>query len=475
MNKKIKLLKPWENDGTTYDKGATLEVDAATAETLIADGFASEFVATSAVKVITDEPTTKAAVTEGGAAVTMTEEQFGSLTKKLVDAAVKQISAADPTKRAGVNIEVVGEAWERDPNKGYLHSGQWAKDVVDAGTPNRPTPKHLTEVQKHMLEVRKKALGSDEYASIEDSIGGFFVRPEFDDRFLTKGIEPEFVRSNGAMILPTAANMISLNAEVDKDRQTSLYGGVNVFWAGERESLQSAKGKFEQVKLEPDYLTGLYYVTDHLLRSAPAMGAIVGRQFGDAFQRKETLAFLNGNGAGQPLGVFNAPGKYAPARAVANEISYADVRGMRARCWDYANAVWVAGMGTYDQLATMRFTHTIQNVAEDENVGGSGQLVWHDNISGDIPATLLGRPVIFTEHASALGTAGDLSLVAWNHYLIAESPEFVNDSSIHVRYDSLETAFRFAKRLDAQPWWRTTLTVQNGWEMSPYVILSDAA
>lgn len=482
MKVRFKLKKAWSDaDGNEYKAGRILECDdSAFVDQLVEDGIAELVKAAQAAKVAPvpsddgtspsddgDNDSTKTSKSANDPNETVSMKRADLLA--LIDEA-RSTKGSKAGKRP--DMKVTGERWEEDPACGYTPA-EWYRDVVKAGTPDVAPPKKLIDANKHLTEIRAKALGSDEYASVQDSIGGFFIQPQFDDRFLTKGIEDDFVRANGAVVIPSDGNILKINAETDANRQTNLYGGIEVTFQGERQQIADSKGTFEQVTLEPRYLTGLYYITDHLLRNAPAMAAIVGRQFRDAFTRKETLSWLAGNGNGAPLGILSAPGRYTvPARQASNEIQHADLIAMRARCWDYDRAIWVAAFGTYEQIANSAKLHTIQNVAETENVGGSGQLTWQQQIQTDRPNILLGRPIVFTEYGSALGTEGDIMLVAWNHYLIAESGQFVNDSSIHVRFDSMETAFRFAKRIDGQPWWRSTLTTQNGYVMSPYVTLS---
>lgn len=486
MNKRVKLKKAWTHAETDFQLGEILEVDQATCKSLVEQGIAGE-VAVPVVKKAAPEGETKKKSsadgsegesdnddTKGGVStLTMTEDQLGRLMKSLGDRFQNREEDDDTKGAKRPNIKVVKEGFTDDPALGYTCPGDWIMDVHAAGCPERgkkPSDK-LYRGQEFLVEKAAKALGSDEYATVEDTIGGFFIQPQFDDRFLTKGVETDWVRENGAMIIPTTSTMLKLNAEVDRDRQSNLYGGVNVFWGGERQSLTSAKGKFRQVELKPDYLTGLYYITDHLLQSATALNSIIGRQFRDAFVRKETLAWLTGNGVGEPLGVLSAPALHAVTRDTTDRILYADITAMRAHCFDYMNAVWVASKATYEELARLNFEHIID--AAGTNVGGSGQLVWQQQLVTDRPDILLGRPIFFTEFLQTdIGTQGDLILVSWPHYLIAESPQFVNDSSIHVRFDSLETAFRFAKRLDGRPWWEATLTLQNGFVVSPFIAMT---
>src|SRR5690606_12080686 len=102
---------------------------------------------------------------------------------------------------------------------------------------------------------------------------------------------------------------------------------------------------------------------------------------------------LRGTGVGEPLGILNGPATITSDRASDNEISGADIVAMRARCWGYRNAIWLANSDTYTKLLTAHITGTNGDVFLF--TAGNGV---------DVPDTMLGRPIFFTEHASTLGT-----------------------------------------------------------------------
>ena len=77
--------------------------------------------------------------------------------------------------------------------------------------------------------------------------------------------------------------------------------------------------------------------------------------------------------------------------------------------------------------------------------------------------TLLGRPVIFTEKAATLGSENDIALVDFGQYLIGgKSGGNVVNTSIHLKFDQDETAFKIRLRTDGQCWWKSALTPKNG-------------
>ncbi|HEY4712374.1 MAG TPA: phage major capsid protein, partial [Dehalococcoidia bacterium] len=88
--------------------------------------------------------------------------------------------------------------------------------------------------------------------------------------------------------------------------------------------------------------------------------------------------------------------------------------------------------------------------------------------------TLFGKPVIPCEQAATLGTAGDIILADLSQYLMIDKGSLQSASSIHVKFTTDETAFRFTYRCDGQPLWKTVLTPYKGTgnTQSPFIVLN---
>ena len=76
--------------------------------------------------------------------------------------------------------------------------------------------------------------------------------------------------------------------------------------------------------------------------------------------------------------------------------------------------------------------------------------------------TILGRPVLYTEHAKTTGTLNDIAVVNGQGYMIGDRGGLKSDQSIHVYFTSNQTALRFKKRNDGQPLWRSPITPVSG-------------
>jgi HK97 family phage major capsid protein len=133
------------------------------------------------------------------------------------------------------------------------------------------------------------------------------------------------------------------------------------------------------------------------------------------------------------------------------------------------SAVWVANIETFPQIATMALA-----------VGAGGGPVWigsgynpGNSGASTPPTTILGRPVLFTEKASALGSPGDISFVDLSYYLIGDRMTMQSMVSEHFLFSTDKIAFRIIERLDGRPWIQSAITPHAGsGSLTPFVQLA---
>jgi len=179
----------------------------------------------------------------------------------------------------------------------------------------------------------------------------------------------------------------------------------------------------------------------------------------------EDYTFLQGTGAGQPLGVINAGATITVNRAAANAISYADLVNMLESFLPSANGVWVAHQSTMSNLMNM--------MDAAGGAVGTGTYIWGSAAAG-VPARLLGLPIIFTEKVPRIGTAGDIGLYDFKYYLLGDRQATTVESTKFDQWAYDQTSWRVVHRVDGQPWLSTQLTYQDGTStVSPFVILGD--
>lgn len=375
-------------------------------------------------------------------------------------------------------VAVGDDLAEGDPTGGFKTFGDLlvavrqrglaARDGVPCQDARLDVLAGITQSAAANKAAHTKTVGSDEYATVEEAIGGFLIPPQHDPRLLTKKPAAHFVRDNNPMHVMVSGQMVTFTVEKDTNRTSgNLYGGVDCYWLKERGQMTPTKGTFEQVELVPKALTALTYATDAQLHYAAQTSGILARQFDIAMRYKELAAFMEGTGAGEPAGILNAACKYQqaaetePSSQAAATIVVENVLKMYAHMYEPDEAVWLTSHSCFEMLNTMTI-----------DVGTGGAPIALMNIDSAGIRRVLGRPIIFNEFSKAIGTEGDLMFVNWQQYILADGTYANTASSIHVRFDYNETAFRFVKQVDGQPWWRSSLTLQNSWELSPIVTLA---
>jgi HK97 family phage major capsid protein len=235
----------------------------------------------------------------------------------------------------------------------------------------------------------------------------------------------------------------------------SRSGGVLAYWENEADSTTASKPKWNKEEFSLEKLFALAYVTDELLQDAAALEAVVMTQFGKEMQFKLKDALFNGTGAGQPLGILNAPCLVQVAKETgqtARTINFENIVNMYAQLYSgaaFGSTRWVMNRSCIPQIMALAI-----------KVGTAGYPLFipGNSLAGTPNGTLLGAPIEFVEQAQTLGTAGDIYLGDFSQYVMIEKGGVQSASSIHVKFTTDETAFRFTMRVNGQPTWQKSVT-----------------
>lgn len=302
------------------------------------------------------------------------------------------------------------------------------------------------------------------------SDGGFLVQQDFAGELLKRAYDTGLLASRCRRIpLSTNSNGLKINAVDESSRANGArWGGIQAYWENEADQLTGSKPKFRVMDLSLKKLTGLCYATDELLQDAAALESVLIQGFAEEFGFKMDDAILNGNGAGQPLGILNSDALVAVQKESGQAVGTINVENivkMWARCWgrSRANAVWYINQDVEPLLYTLRLV-----------TGDNGVPVYlpANGLSDSPYSTLFGRPVVPIEQCSALGSVGDIILADLSQYLLIDKGGINAASSIHVRFLYDESVFRFIYRVDGQPIWNKPLQPYKGsGTLSPYVAL----
>jgi len=299
--------------------------------------------------------------------------------------------------------------------------------------------------------------------------GGLLVPEEFRAELLMIALEEAVIRPR-ARVIPMGSASLRFPSIRDTSHATNVFGGVSGTWVAEGGTVSSTTNQptFSAVRLVANKLTAYSVVSNELLGdSAISLEALILALYPQAIAYFEDDAFINGTGVGQPLGILNANALISIAKETgqaATTIVWENILNMYSRMLPASinRAVWIGHTDIFPQLATMAL-----------NVGTGGGAVWLSNGVGAPPVSILGRPVIFTEKAQTLGTAGDLYFVDLSHYLIGDRQAMTMARSEHVNFTADQMVYRFIQRLDGRPWLTSALTPRNGSNtVSPYVALA---
>lgn len=359
----------------------------------------------------------------------------------------------------------VGATLKKNPS-GFDSFAEFARDVFKCGRQGAG----LTNKMGEYINIVKSA--GDGMSAMDSESGGYLIPDEFRTSLLQVAVEKTNILQK-TMAIPMSSNSISIPYVNGFDRSGGLiHGGVQFKWLEEEGQYTETKPKTGRIGLKLKKLAGLCYATDEILEDSPiSMEPLLKAAFTDALAWTLDGAFIAGTGAGQPLGILNAPALVTVAKESgqsADTILYENVLKMYSRLWRTDGAVFLANRETLPQLATMELA---------VGTGGSAVFLPANGAAGRPFDTLMGLPLIFTEHCKALGDAGDIILADWSQYLVGQKTNGLNfSSSVHLKFDYDQTAFKFTLRIDGQPWWKQALAPKNGTNtLSPFITLAERA
>jgi len=364
-----------------------------------------------------------------------------------------------PFKSYGHLLHEVRAAGAQPANAGGL-IGQWRDGVLRS-----------ENAVKALFGPDVKASGLNEFSDAE---GGLLIPLEFAQGIWERSMQQENLLQRIPQI-PVTGNSLRVRAYQDKSRADgSRYGGVAGYWTGEAQQYTSSKPTFRYIDLRLAKLTVLVYTTDEMLDDMPAMSSEIQRVASEEFTFKINDALIRGVGSGMPEGLLKAAAKVtvsAVSGQGASTIIGSNIDDMWARRAKPTGAdyLWLANQDTERQLAQLNYT-----VSGTNSIIATWLYLPAGGITNSPTAMLKGRPVLFIEQAESLGTEGDLILFDPTQMAcIVKNTGIQSAVSMHLRFDYGEQAFRFAFRMDARPYWETSLTRFKGSNaLSPIITLN---
>jgi HK97 family phage major capsid protein len=369
---------------------------------------------------------------------------------------------------AGARIDVEHNA-DKDDNRGFRSMGDFARSV-----------RHASHVGRMggQIDARLNALGgmaalhagmqaaapTNPGVESNGADGGFLIPPGFSNTIWAHSLEEQALLPLTDR-LPIEGNSMSL----PKD-ETTPWGsnGVRAYWQNEATAGTGSKPVLGRTELKLKKLMALVPMSDELMADAVALGAYLEPNMARSIRWKTDEAILFGTGAGQPLGALRSGG---PMVSVAKETSQTaatvniqNISKMVARllAGSYGTSVWLVNNDVLPQL----FTLVLGNVPV--------YLPASEGAKSNPYGTLMGRPVIVTQHAKSVGAQGDISLLDLRGYQSIESQGGIQTAtSMHLYFDADSIAFRSTFRVDGQPKAAAAVSPANGSNSLSYFVQLD--
>jgi HK97 family phage major capsid protein len=298
--------------------------------------------------------------------------------------------------------------------------------------------------------------------------GGFLVFPEHVNQLFE--VDPlSLIFRQRATVLPMRARVMQvpvLDQTGAPSAGSSYYAGSVAYWTEEGESKDESQPKFRQMQLVAHKLVVYTEASDELLAdSAISLEAMLQALFRDNVLNEEEWTFVQGTGAGQPLGIVTAntatgmgPTIVVP-RIAAGAIQLGDIFNM-VSAFQGRNPIWIAHQSTMPDILSLN------------GPAANASYVWIGNGRDAMPTTLMGYPLFFVENALPLGTQGDIMLSDLSKYIIGDRQMVTVDASKHYRFQYDLTSWRAVHRVDGRPWMSAPITYRDGTTVvSPFVIL----
>lgn len=312
------------------------------------------------------------------------------------------------------------------------------------------------------LNTVNAALGMNEGVSKE---GGWAVQSDFAGMMLDTAVkEDPLLKLVDSYQVSSKANSVEWVDIDETEIESSVFGGVQVFWSAEAAGATATHPTLKEKELKLQKLMGFAYTTFELNKDSDFIDKLYNRAFNTAIQRAMGAAIIEGSGVGKPLGFRNATALESVAKKsgqAADTILWDNISGMYHRAIDKTGMIWVMHPDVHEQLDFLKFP-----------VGTGGVPVYLPATQTGTIDTLRGKPIIDSDHCAALGDKGDILFVDPKEYVLLYKGGVQKDVSIHVQFLTAENAFRFIFRANGIPKRSSSLQIKNSSrKRSPYITL----
>lgn len=367
----------------------------------------------------------------------LTAEEQANYDKAFSDAEELRSTIERMEKQERAEIELT-EIEDRGVRPEVPGQGGDDKDKEKRALEKRAFVSYLVGGRAAMKDDELRALS----ASAPDQ-GGYTIAPQDFRAMLIKAVDDEvFMRQLGTVI--PSVNGASLGAPaLDADPADSDW--TSEIATGSEDSTMA----FGKRELAPQPLAKRIKVSNKLLRaSAIGIDAFVAARLAYKFGITLEKAYLTGNGASKPLGIFTA--------------SATGISTGRDKLTGSATGITMDGLigakyalkGQYHMRASWLFHRDgVALIAKIREGSGTGQYLWQPSTQAGQPDRLLGFPVRMSEYVPNTFTAGLYvgMLADFSHYWIADSLQLTIQRLVELYAESNQTGFIGRFETDGMP------------------------
>lgn len=300
------------------------------------------------------------------------------------------------------------------------------------------------------------------------SSGGFSVPEPLAAKWLDDSLPNEIIRPR-ATVWPMESESRKVPGWDGADQSSNFFGGFAMEFLAEEGTGSKQTGKLRLITLNAKKGAIFCDASSEIIEDGLGFEAQLEMAIRKSLSLGMDYYFLQGNGAGQPLGVINSQGVISVAKEsgqAEDTILFENISKMYARMYPAgrSRAVWIANETTIPALMT-GLTVTV-------GTGGSWVNVFKEN-NGQF--SILGRPVIFTPNLPVLGDANDIIFADLSQYAIGIRRQMKLEKSNIPGWTQDLVSYRVIVRFDGMGTWKAAITPKNGDSLSWCVGLAERA
>ncbi len=376
-------------------------------------------------------------------------EQLESAAQRITSQVIEQVSRG--LKGIKPTLVIGPDRAELDPTGGFKNLGDFAQAVR----------KHFTHkaTDDRIKRMVAKADGMNEIATAD---GGALVPTEYANQ-LYRDVLAESVLFDRARKYPISMGnslFIPVRSITELGQTAAAGGSLGTWLNADGLAITAQKPVYNRVQMMLNRWGTMLPVTDELLAdNNVALSNFILDEGGIALAWDLNQAFITGTGNAQPQGIMNSPALVTAAADAGQAnftISYSNLVNMKSHLWtprpgDLSGVVWIAHPDAEAQFEQLK--------------DGAGRNLYFaaGTIQQSPQARLFGLPVVYSYHCYPVGNPGDVILADMNQYFVSTKAGggIETAMSMHLYFDSAETAYRIIYRVDGKVARTAPLTVPN--------------